>query len=392
MTFASLAARNILRNKIRTMLTVMGVAVAIITFLLLRTVVSAWTGAAEFAAKDRVVSRHKVTFVMQLPKRYIDKIREQPDVREATWANWFGGKSPNHDREFFATLAVDGKTYFQVYDELTIAEGSLAAFQEDKTGAVVGDVLAKKLGWKLGDDVTLESGIYPDPPDRTWTFKIHAIYTTTSRTADRSTFFFHWDYLNDAGPQVQKDKIGWVVSRVKDPTRTADVGVALDKIFDVEDTQTLSQDEASFNTSFLAGFSMILDAIDLVSAVILLTMMLVLGNTIAMGVRERTSEYGAMRAIGFLPKHIAGFVLIEAMVLSAIGGLVGVLVAYPIVEKGLGGWLEQNMGGMFPFFRIPPLMVVFAFVFSLLLGFAASAYPAWRASKIRVTEALRRVV
>jgi putative ABC transport system permease protein len=392
MTFASLAARNILRNKIRTMLTILGVAVAIVTFLLLRTVVSAWTGAADFAAKDRVVSRHKVTFVMQLPKRYIDKIREQPDVRQATWANWFGGKSPNHDREFFATLAVDGSTYFEVYDELTIAEGSLAAFQADKTGAVVGDVLARKLGWKLGDEVTLESGIYPNLPDRPWTFKVQAIYTTTSRTADRSTFLFHWEYMNDAVPQVQKDQIGWVVSRVKDPTRTADVGVALDKIFDVEDTQTLSQDEASFNTSFLAGFSMILDAIDLVSAVILLTMMLVLGNTIAMGVRERTSEYGAMRAIGFMPKHIAGFVLIEAMVLSALGGVVGVLVAYPIVEKGLGGWLEQNMGGMFPFFRIPPLMVVFAFGFSLLLGFAASAYPAWRASKIRVTEALRRVV
>lgn len=392
MTFTSLAARNILRNKVRTFLTIMGVATAIITFLLLRTVVSAWTGAAEFAAKDRVVSRHKITFVMQLPKRYIDKIREQPDVKEATWANWFGGRVPGKESEFFATIAIDGKTYFDVYDELTIADGSLAAFQEDRTGAVVGDVLAKKLGWNLGDTVTLESGIYPAPFDKPWTFTVRAIYTTTSRTADRSTFFFHWEYLNDTLGPLQKDQIGWVVSRVNDASRTADVGVALDKIFDVEDNQTLSQDEASFNTSFLAGFSMILDAINLVSIVILLIMMLVLGNTIAMGVRERTSEYGAMRAIGFLPKHVAGFVLIEAMVLSALGGVVGLLLAYPIVEKGLGGFLEENMGGMFPFFRIPPLMAVIAVLSSILLGFLASLIPAQRAASIKVTDALRRVV
>lgn len=392
MTFASLAARNLLRNKARTLLTILGVAVAIVTFLLLRTVVSAWTGAAEFAAKDRVVTRHKVTFVMPLPRRYVETIRSQPDVKQATWANWFGGKSPNHEREFFATLAIDPATYFDVYDELTFVDGSREAFTEDKGGAVVGDVLARKFGWKVGDRVTLESGIYPNLPDRPWTFTVRALYSTTSRTADRSTFFFHWSYLNDAVPPVMRDSVGWVVSRTKDPSRTADIGVGIDKVFDVEDNQTLSQDEASFNTSFLAGFSVVLDAIDLVSLVILFIMMLVLGNTIAMGVRERTGEYGAMRAIGFLPKHIAGFVVIEATVLSALGGVVGLVLSVPVVEKGLGGWLEQNMGGMFPFFRIPPTMAIAALFLSLALGFFASVLPAWNASRIRVTEALRRVV
>lgn len=392
MTFASLAARNLLRNKVRTLLTVLGVAVAIVTFLLLRTVIAAWTGAADFAAKDRVVSRHKVTFIMPLPMRYVETIRANPEVKQATFASWFGGKAPGHEREFFATLAIDPKTYFEVYDELTFTEGSLAAFTEDKAGAVVGDVLAGKLGWKLGDKVTLESGIYPNPTDRTWTFNVRGLYTTTSRTADRSTFFFQWSYLNDGLPQIVNDQVGWVVSRTKDPSRTAEIGAAIDRTFDAEDNQTLSQDEASFNTSFLAGFSVILDAIDVVSAVILFIMMLVLGNTIAMGVRERTQEYGAMRAIGFLPKHIAGFVVIEAMVLSALGGIVGLGLSVPIVEKGLGGWLEANMGGMFPFFRIPPTMAVAAVFLSLALGLLASAVPAWQASRIRVTEALRRVV
>ncbi len=163
-------------------------------------------------------------------------------------------------------------------------------------------------------------------------------------------------------------------------------------MFDVEDTQTLSQDEHSCSTSFLAGFSMVLNAIDLVSAVIMLTMMLVLGNTIAMGVRERTGEYGAMRAIGFLPQHIRFFVLVEAATLGALGGVTGIALSYVFVERGMGRWLEENMGGIFPFFRIPPLMAVVAFFLAVALGVGAALLPARKAASLPITDALRRVV
>ncbi|MFO0755598.1 MAG: FtsX-like permease family protein [Byssovorax sp.] len=391
MTFAGLAARNLLRNKVRTALTVMGVAVAVITFLMLRTVVAAWTVGADFAAKDRVVTRHKITFIMPLPLRYFEKIKQVPGVKTTTFANWFGGKDPKHDHEFFSTLAIDGPSYFDVISEVVVPPDQKAAFFEDRTGAVVGDVLAQKLGWKIGDKVTLESGIYPDPPDGPWTFTIRGIYTTTQRTADRSTLLFHFKYLNEAQPDRRKDQIGWIMSRVTDPTRTAAIGVDIDKVFEAEDNQTLSQDEHSFNTSFLAGISAVLRAIDLVSVAILGIMMLILGNTIAMGVRERTSEYGAMRAIGFLPKHIAWFVIGEATVLGALGGVVGIALGYPFLEKGLGRFLEENMGAFFPYFRVPPLMVVAAFFLAIGLGLAASLLPARQAMKLRVTEALRRI-
>jgi putative ABC transport system permease protein len=391
MTFLGLAARNLLRNKVRTSLTVLGVAIAIVTFLLLRTVVSAWTASADFAAKDRVVTRHKVTFIMLLPRRYIDKVRAAPDVKAASFANWFGGRVPGNDREFFATLAVDPKSYFDVMSEFVVDDAERAAFFEDRSGAVVGDVLAQKFGWKPGDRVTLESPIYPAAPDKPWTFTIRGVYTATQRSADRSTFLFHWDYLNETLPPRRKDEIGWVMTRVSDASRTAAVGLALDRMFDDEEVQTLSQDEASFNASFLAGISAVLSAIDAVSVAILAIMMLVLGNTIAMGVRERTSEYGAMRAIGFLPKHIAYFVLGEAAVLGAVGGIVGVGLGFPIIEKGLGRWLEENMGAFFPYFRVPPVWIGAALVLSVALGVGASLLPARAAMRLRVTDALRRI-
>ncbi len=387
MTLTGLAIRNLTRNKFRVGLTVVGVSIAIVAFLLLRTVNWAWTSAGAFAAKDRVVTRHKVTFVMSLPKRYVTDVASAPHVTQTTWANWFGAKDPKHDREFFSTLAVDNTTYFQVYSELSVPPDQLETFQHDKQGAIVGDVLARKLGWKVGDKVPLQSGIYPG----NWEFNIDGIYTATSRSVDRSTLLFHWDYMNDALPEARRDQVGWIVSRVDDPGHAADVGVALDKIFDSRETPTLSQDEHSFNTSFLAMFASIIRAMDVVSAVVLVIMTLILGNTIAMGARERTGEYGVLRAIGFLPGHVALWVVAESFVMGIIGGTVGAMLAWPFINLFIGRVIEENMGNYFPYFHLETSAVVVGVSLAAFLGAAAAALPAWQASKMHVVDAVRRV-
>ena len=182
-----------------------------------------------------------------------------------------------------------------------------------------------------------------------------------------------------------------MVSRVDDPTKTAAIGVAVDKLFDSQEIQTLSQDEHAFQASFLASASAILGAIDIVSLVILVIMMLVLGNTIAMGVRERTNEYGVLKALGFSGGHIAAFIVSESMLLAAIGGALGILISYPFVQNGLGRWLEENMGGFFPWFRVDPGVVALAAGLSLALGAAAAIIPAYTAMQLKVVDALRRV-
>ncbi len=389
MTLVGLAARNVLRNKFRAVLTIAGVAVAILTFIMLRTVVLAWSVGADYAMKDRLVTRHKVTFVMSLPKRYIADLRAAPHVKAATFASWFGGKDPKHDHEFFGTLAVDPATYFEVYDDFGVSPELLQAWLKDPEGAIVGDALAKKMGWKVGDKVMLVSGIYADLPE--WEFHITGFYEPRAKSADRSTFVFHWDYLNRNIAATRQDHIGWMISRIDDPRRTADVGVAIDKIFDERETQTLSQDEHSFQASFLASFSAVLTALDVISIVILVIMMLVLGNTIAMGARERTNEYGVLKALGFSGGHLAGFVFGEGVILGGLGGIAGIGLAYPLVERIGGRWLEENMGAFFPWFRIDPGVALTALGLSVALGAVASAIPAIRASSLKVVDALRRV-
>jgi putative ABC transport system permease protein len=389
MTFFGLAARNALRNKLRTLLTVFGVTVALLTFVLLRTVIYSWTAAVEHAAKDRIGTRHKVSFIMLLPLRYVEEIRQIPAVTSAAFMQWFGGKDPRpqYEKDFFATIAVEPRTFLGVYDEIALPNDQVESWVTNRRGAIVGDVLAKKHDWKVGDEVTLESPIFAGE----WRFQVSGIYTTTRRSMDRTSLFLHWAYLNETAPPGMKDMVGWIAAKVDDPGKAAQISRAIDAHFEDRDLQTLSMSEKALNNSFLGMLSAVLDAINLVSVVILVIMMLILGNTIAMGVRERTSEYGALRAVGFQPRHIAGFVLGEAAVIGVLGSVLALVLAYPFVEKGLGRFLEENMGSFFPYFRIPLDVAVAAVALGVGLAALAALLPAYRASRLNVIDALRRV-
>lgn len=386
MNLVTVAARNALRNKFRTSLTILGAAVAILAFVMLRTVLVAFNVGAEYAAKDRLATRHKVSFVLPMPKNYIDTVRGVPGVKQACFANWFGGKNPKDQNDFFATLAVEDAC-LDVYDEVLITPEERQAWLADRKGAIIGDVLAKKLGVKVGDRVTLSGSIYPGD----WQYNVSGIYKAARKSVDRSQFLFHWDYLNESIPERRRDKIGWITTRIDDPTKGAAISAAIDKIFDEKDVQTASMSERAMNLSFMAMLSAILTALNVVSVIILLIMMMILGNTIAMGVRERTREYGVLRAVGFTPRHIGIFILGEAVTVGLVAGLVGLAISYPIVELGMGRFLEENMGSMFPYFQIDKGTMVVAVLLAVGLSVVAAILPAIQASRLSVTDALRRV-
>lgn len=388
MNFLKLAARNLGRNKFRVILTALGVAIALVVFVLLRTVLSAWEVAAEHAAKDRIGTRHKVSIILPLPRRYIETVRGVRGVQAATFANWFGAKDPNDDSNFFASLAVDSESFLEVYDEAVVSAEDRQRWLEDRQGALIGDVLARRFGVGVGDRVVLEGTIYPGE----WSFNVSGIYRATRRSIDRSQFIFHYEYLNETIPEnLGKDTIGWIIARVDDPRESANVARAIDRIFDDQDVQTLSMSERAMNSQFVAMFDSLLTALNWSSIIILLILLLLLGNTVAMGVRERTNEYGVLRALGFKPGHIGVFIVGESTLLGLLAGIGGVALSYPVVEWGLGRWLEENMGGMFPYFRIEPLTAVIAVLAAIVLGALASAIPAYLAARLQIVDALRRI-
>lgn len=389
MNFPVLAAKNVLRNRFRTAFTVIGVAVAIITFMLLRTVLTSWDAAINYAAKDRLATRNKVSWVVPVPKKIAGEVEKVEGVQAVSWMNFFGGKDPNHKNSFFMSAAVNAKTIPDVYPDMELSAEEYQAWMADKQGVVIGDALAKNIGYKVGDTVTLVGTIYPKRDD--WPFTIRGIYKAKRKSLDRTMFLFHWDYLNDNIPEAYRDQLGWLVVRVADGHKGDEVAKAIDTKFEDAEIQTFTQSELAMSRSFMGMFSAILTAMNIVSAVILVIMMLILGNTIAMGVRERTNEYGVLRAIGFLPRHIGGFIIGEALTIGLLGGGLGLGLGVPLVKFGIARWLEENLAGVFPVFRVEPSTIVMALLLALALGAIAAALPAWRASKLSVVDALRRV-
>jgi putative ABC transport system permease protein len=188
-----------------------------------------------------------------------------------------------------------------------------------------------------------------------------------------------------------RDQIGWITTKIENAGAAGRVAKEIDQLFDSRDIQTLSMSERAMNTSFLGMLSTLLKAIDIVSVVILMIMMLILGNTIAMSVRERTQEYGVLRAIGFMPRHIAVLVLGEALAIGLAGGALGVGLGYPLINHGVGQFVEDNFTGFFPYFRVAESDALIAVAVAMVVAAIASALPAYGASKLHVIDALRRV-
>lgn len=386
MNLPRLIIKSAFRNRFRAILTIAGTAVAVLAFLFLRTVVDMWNAGVEDAATDRYATRHRVSITMPLPLSYFHKVKSIPGVTAASYANWLGHMYPKDEKAFFANFAIDGDTWFDVYPELVVPPDQFAAWKANPAGAIVGKTLAAKYGWKIGDKVTLTGTIFAGD----WTFTIAAMYHSTSKVWDQSSFITHWKYLNDGVPETQKNQIGWLIQKVQNPEKGAEVARAIDAMFANSDAETLSESERAFNLSFLSMYSAIFTALNVVSIVILLIMAMIVGNTIAMAVRERTHEYGILRAIGFKSGFLAQVVVGETMVLSLLGGALGIALAFPLVN-GFGSFVEDNFGSWFPYFNLAPSSAMLAFGLTIIVGLASGLLPASGVFRLNVINALRRI-
>lgn len=384
MRFIVLIFNSAFRNRLRTLLTSIGLAIAIVAFLFLRTFIAAWYAGVDGAAADRLFVRNKSSIMFPLPLAYVNKIKNIPGVSGVGYENWFGGyyKDP---KNVFAKFAVDDNA-FDLFPEVVVEPADMRAFKEDKQGAIVGKYLAEKYGWKLGDRITLTGDIFPGE----WELNIRAIYTSSSKMFDVRTLFFHWTMLNDRRVEYKRNQVGLIVIHVSDPSQSAAVASAVDELFANSPWETRTESEKAFQLSFLSMSSALISAIQIVSGVILLILMLILGNTMAMATRERTTEYAVMRAIGYRPKHIIAFVLVEGFLVAATGALLGIGLATPVL-KFCAEVFQRQMAAFLGSFALDPKMTALAVSFALLSGMLSSALPAWRAGRLRIVDALRRI-
>lgn len=385
MNLPTLSARNALRNKTRTLLTVLGVMVAVFAFGFLRTVIKAWHIGVEAASNERLVTRHKVSIVMAMPVAYTDKIAKVPGVTKVARGQWFGGiyKDP---KNFFAKFAADAETLLDLYPEFVVDAEQRKAWLADKQGCLIGAKLAKQYGFKIGDTIPIQGDIFPGE----WKFVVRAIYEPRDKSTDATQMFFHWSYLNDSLPDRRQGQVNFFWIGISDPNRSAEIAKAIDANFKDTPAETLTESEKAFQMSFLSMASAILTALDVISAFVLVIIALILGNTIAMSVRDRSSEVAILKALGFRGGHMALLITGEAVVIALAGGVLGILVSTPLINS-FGKFIEENMGSWFPVFELEKSTMLAMLGLSVAIGAAAAMVPALRVARLGVVAAFRRV-
>ncbi len=377
--------KNALRHKLRTSLTILGIAVAVVAFGFLRTVVTAWYAGVEASAANRLVTRNAVSFIFPLPYAYKDRIARIPGVETVSYANWFGGVYIDKN-QFFARMAVDPETILEVYPEFKVTPDQLEAFKKDRSGCVVGADLARQYNFKIGDVVPMDGDIYPGK----WEFVVRAIYEPRDKTVDGTQFFFHWQYLDERMKQDmprRAGEVGWYIIKISNPADAARISEEVDALFSNSRAETKTETERAFQQSFIQGTSLIINLLNFISFVIIGIIMLVLGNTMIMSARERTKEYAVLKTLGFSGGHLVGLIAGESLFISFLGGLAGLGLTYPLV--GMFSLIVPK--SWFPVFYVEPSTIVLAGMSALLVGFAAAIFPVQRAVRTSIVDGLRFV-
>ncbi len=385
MTFGRLVWRDLLRNPLRLGLTVLAGAVGVMAFIFLRTVVDIFYMGAEQAQADRLVTRAKASITEDLPLSYESRIAAVPGVDDLTYYGFFGGRYGESQRDFFGSAYVDPASFMRVFDELVVPAQELAAFQADPCGALIGKDLAARYGWAPGNRVTLKGTIFPGD----WTFTVRGIYDVSRGGMDTNSLFFGYRCLNENLPDELKDRVGAFMMRIEDPSRSAAVTAAIDGMFANSPYPTRTESERAFTLGFISMMSAIITAVKVVSSVILLIILLVIGNTLAMSVRERTRDLATLRAMGFKSGRVVMLVLFESLTIGLAAAALGVLISPPLVN-GFLGLVGSQLGGL-PENVIQRSTLLLGALAALGVSLLAGAIPAVRAVRISVAEGLRKV-
>jgi putative ABC transport system permease protein len=384
MNYLVLILKNLFRHKLRACLMIVCILTAFAIFGVLASIERSVDAGQDIAAADRLVVVNKINFTQPLPIAYSDRVRAVEGVQQVTHVNWFGGYYQD-PKNFLVALAVDPVTYMEVYgNELDISSEARQSFIRERTGALVGEAMAKKWGWKVGDHLPIANNIFAQKDgSRSWDFTVVGIFKSKKPEVNTNFMAFQYDYFDETRA-FGKGQIGWIVLRTASPAVNDRVARTIDQIFANSAYETSTDTEKALNRAFVAQFGNIKLIIVLVVGAAFVTILMIVGNTLMMSVRERTREIGVLKSLGFPASRILRLVLGEAILLALIGGLSGLGWAGLFILS-----VRDSVAGLVP--QTISLDVVFTGL-ALMLGFGivTGLIPALNATRLRVGAALGR--
>jgi putative ABC transport system permease protein len=381
MKYLHLVWAGLFRKKVRTVLTLLSVIVAFLLFGLLQAVNEAFQAGADQARADRLITNSRYSIIEMLPISYLPQIESVPGVKEVAFASWFGGSYQDRPAQF-GVFPVEPERYLRTVPEIVLDEEAQERWSATRDGAIVGQSLAERYGWKVGDRVTLVADIWPQRDGgNEWNFEISGIYTSPDSEQNEGALLFQWDFFDEAR-QYARGTVGWFILQVDDPDRAEDVAQAVDALFANSSNETKTQTEKAFAQGFARQFGDIGLIVTAILGAVFFTILVLTGNTMAQAVRERVPELAILKTLGFSDRAVLGLVVAESLVLVMLGGLIGLGLA----AAALGG-----LGAMLAGFGIQgiSLSVVWTGVLLMVaLSLVVGLPPAWRAMRLRVVDAL----
>ena len=378
----SLAIKNSLRNVRRSLLTVLSIAMSLFILGLLMSIYHAFyisNGADDQAL--RLIVRHKVSLVNNLPAAYQPKIQNVPGVREVMAEQWFGGvyKDNNYQNQF-PRFACEQEKLFQMGSKMTCAEEEKKAWLGDRMGALVGRPLMRKFGWKLGDRITIMGDIFPVD----LVFNIRAVYDAPR---DAECMYFHYKYLNES-TTMAKDTAGIYLVLVDDPKNVPRISREIDDMFKNSPAGTRTETERAFELSFLNYMGNVKLFLICLCAAVTFMLMLVSGNTVAMVVRERVKEIGILKTLGFTPGRVLFLLMAESVMIALIGAALGLFGSYLLCRHIANG--NMTFADL-KLLYLPASVVGIGFTLSILIAVFGTLIPAWPAVRRSIVDCLRVV-
>lgn len=380
--FLPLLFANLRRRTPRTIFTLLSIAVAFLLYGLLAAVKNGFEATGNLAGIDRLVTMDKVSIVQPLPISYLQRIAAVPGVKMVTHSTWFGGHYQD-ERGVIITYPVPPESYLAMYPEFLLPPPQRQRWLHDRVGAIVGRALAQSYGWKVGDRLPLRSDIYPRSDGTyNWQFTIDGIYDNKDPSGDVSSVFFNYDYL-DESRTLGKGTVGWYIVRIADATQSAQIAAAIDALFTNSSAETKTGSEKAFVQGFANQTGDIGAIVIAIGIAVFFTMLLVSANTMAQSVRERTTEVAVLKTLGFSDPTVLALVISESLLLTLLGGALGIAGALLAVGR-IGRSLSEYLSA----FLVTPSALAVGAVLVIGLGVAAGLLPAVRAARLRIVDGL----
>jgi len=380
-----LIRKNLFRKKLRAILMLFSILIAFLIFGVLAGFSRAFNAGEDVAAADRLVVVNKINFTQPLPIAYVNRVRAIGGVRQVTHFNWFGGYYQD-PKNFLIVMAVEPESYMQVYqDQIDIAADARQAFIRERTGVLVGETMLKKWGWKVGDRVPIMSNIFTQKNgSRTWDFTIVGTFAARKASVDTNFMVLQYEYFNET-QNLGRDVIGWMALNTASPSENDRVAKSIDQMFANSLYETSTDTEKAFNKAFAAQLGNIALIVALVVGAAFATILMIVGNTLVMAVRERTREIGVLKTLGFSGPRILRLIVGEAVLLAFLGGLPGIALAALFAAA-----METSVGNFIPGFAVTPGIALNAILLMLGFGLATGLIPAITAMRLKIATALGR--